>query len=85
MSTVKGSGIGLRIARVRPRMPNITTRRPTPICGAARPAPLRSRMVSRISRSSCLQFGSAECLHRLGDCEQARIAHFEYFAYCHGS
>src|SRR5882762_4994110 len=29
----------------------MTTRRPTPICGAARPAPLRSRMVSRMSAS----------------------------------
>src|SRR5580704_11468414 len=27
----------------------MTTRKPTPICGAARPAPLRSRIVSRIS------------------------------------
>src|SRR5882757_10514670 len=37
-------------------MPKITTRSPTPIWGAASPAPLRSRIVSRISAS---RFSSA--------------------------
>jgi hypothetical protein len=31
------------------------------------------------------KFGRAELKHRLRHREQPRIAHFENFAYCHGS
>src|SRR5712664_3634536 len=50
MSAVKGTGSASGYRGLTSK-PNITTRRPTPICGAARPAPLRSRIVSRISAS----------------------------------